>query len=253
MSFGGETVDNFGVTRSFPAASMLTGLLANALGWHRTNRASHQELQDRIVFAARIDHEPTAGGILHDFQTAQLSKGDRGWTTRGYPEKREGGHTTYRSPHIRHRDYLADMIVTVALRLEPEREDLDLDMVATALQQPARPLFIGRKPCLPSSPLFEGFAEGTSALDALLGWPLSATASSDLSDSDSTVPVLWPADDDSRIVIPVHEYMITDQRNWSSSGLHGGGRRVCEGRVPRAEFPQSHTEVSVVAREQRVL
>ena len=33
MAFGGETVDNYGVVRSFPAASMLTGLLANALGW----------------------------------------------------------------------------------------------------------------------------------------------------------------------------------------------------------------------------
>ncbi len=36
MSFGGEIVDNFGVTRRFPSASMLTGLIANALGWRRT-------------------------------------------------------------------------------------------------------------------------------------------------------------------------------------------------------------------------
>ena len=38
MSFGGETIDNHGVTRRFPAASMLTGLLANALGWQSVER-----------------------------------------------------------------------------------------------------------------------------------------------------------------------------------------------------------------------
>ena len=35
MAFGGETIDNIGVTRRFPSASMLTGLIANALGWRR--------------------------------------------------------------------------------------------------------------------------------------------------------------------------------------------------------------------------
>ena len=57
MSFGGETIDNLGVIRPFPAASMLTGLLANARGWRRIERKRHQDLQDRLVFAARIDRE----------------------------------------------------------------------------------------------------------------------------------------------------------------------------------------------------
>ncbi len=35
MAFGGETIDNLGVIRDFPAQSMLTGLIANALGWRR--------------------------------------------------------------------------------------------------------------------------------------------------------------------------------------------------------------------------
>ena len=61
MAFGGETVDNIGVIRWFPSASMLTGLVANALGWDRTEGARHQRLQDRLVFAARIDREPAGG------------------------------------------------------------------------------------------------------------------------------------------------------------------------------------------------
>ena len=58
MAFGGETIDNYGVVRPFPAASMLTGLLANALGWRRIERKRHQQLQDHLVFASRIDREP---------------------------------------------------------------------------------------------------------------------------------------------------------------------------------------------------
>ena len=81
MAFGGETIDNYGVVRWFPSASMLTGLLANALGWRRIERQRHQRLQDRLIFAARIDREPRGRLRLRDFQTAQLDKNDKGWTT----------------------------------------------------------------------------------------------------------------------------------------------------------------------------
>ena len=67
MAFGGETIDNYGVIRRFPSASMLTGLLANALGWRRTETDKHQGLQDRLVFAARIDREPAGGVRLTDY------------------------------------------------------------------------------------------------------------------------------------------------------------------------------------------
>ncbi|MDD9995903.1 MAG: type I-E CRISPR-associated protein Cas5/CasD, partial [Dehalococcoidia bacterium] len=83
MSFGGETVDSYGIIRAFPAASMLTGLLANALGLRRIERESHQSLQDRLVFAARIDREPHGGLGMRDFQTAEINNTEQGWTTRG--------------------------------------------------------------------------------------------------------------------------------------------------------------------------
>ena len=91
MSFGGEAIDNLGVIRPFPAASMLTGLLANSLGWRRVESEKHQRLQDRLVFAARIDREPAGGVRMTDFQTAQLGANDKGWTTRGVPDERAGG------------------------------------------------------------------------------------------------------------------------------------------------------------------
>ena len=229
MAFGGEAIDNHGVVRWFPAASMLTGLLANALGWRRIERGRHQRLQDRLMFAARIDREPAGGARLRDFQTAQLGASDRGWTTRGRPEGRAGGAATYRAPNLRRRDYWADMRVTVALRLQPAGEAPTLDDLASALDRPARPPFIGRKPCLPSARLFAGFAEGEGALAALVATPVEPSR------DDRDVRLLWPEGERAASVRVDRTYMLTDERNWLS-GLHGGGRAVCEGTLRADEF-----------------
>ncbi len=230
MAFGGETIDYLGVIRPFPAASMITGLLANALGWRRVERQRHQGLQDQMVFAARIDREPHGGLSTRDFQTAQLAANDKGWTTRGAPEKRAGGAPTYNAPHLRYRDYWVDMRVTVALRLEPIDGDPTLDGLEKALEEPARPLFIGRKPCLPSSRLFAGFRDGDTSLAALLAHPLP-----DETASRAAVKTLWPEAEGLPEIEASRAYMLTDQRNWTS-GLHGGGRPVCEGAIDRDKF-----------------
>jgi len=90
LSFGAVAIDQRGVIWDFPALSMLTGLFANALGWERTQRAEHQALQDRLVFASRREDEPYHG-VFTDVQNAELEKSDSGWTTRGKPEGRAGG------------------------------------------------------------------------------------------------------------------------------------------------------------------
>ena len=223
MAFGGETIDNYGVTRWFPAASMLTGLFANALGWRRVESDRHQSLQDRLVFASRIDREPAGAGRMRDFQTARLGAADKGWTTRGQPEGRAGGANTYDAPHLRYRDYFADMRVTVALRLVPEEDSPTLDQLAAALDEPARPLFIGRKPCLPSTPLLGGFREAGSALGALVPMP-----SPDGQADAQPLRFFWPKGEGTEGVSANKSYMLTDERNWLS-GLHGGGRPVSEG------------------------
>ena len=102
LAFGGVTIDHVGVTRDFPALSMLTGFLANALGWARTDWEKHQSLQHRLVFAARIDRVDDAGPLT-DMQNARLEKADSGWTTWGEPEGRDGA--SYSAPHRRRRDY----------------------------------------------------------------------------------------------------------------------------------------------------
>ena len=227
MSFGGEAIDNLGITRRFPSVSMLTGLLANALGWRREDKDWHQRLQDRLIFAARIDREPANGLHITDFQTAAINRRERGWTTLGVQEGRDGGE--YRT-HLRYRDYYSDMRVTLAVRLDPEDDAPTLEALAEALETPARPLFIGRKTCLPSGHIYQGRAEASSALTALL----------DLAIEDPQTPedvhLMWPEGETDNRIKPEHSYMLTDQRDWIS-GLHGGGRLVHEGAQAGPAFP----------------
>ena len=62
---------------------MLAGLIGNALGWHWSNSAAHQAMQDRMIFGARIERE---GVLLTDSQNVQLAKNDKGWTTVARPK-----------------------------------------------------------------------------------------------------------------------------------------------------------------------
>ena len=248
MAFGGETIDNLGVIRPFPALSMLTGMFANALGWRRVELDLHQRLQDRIICAARIDREPAGGLHITDYQTVRMADTvdtyDKGWvvgwTTRGQPERRGGALGAQGDgpfTHQRYRDYFADMSVTVALRLEPSEDAPTLDDLADALDEPKRPLFIGRKPCLPSDRLCGDFQEGDTALDALLKLPLSEPRL----DEDSRVRLSWPTPESVDSLSASRSYMLTDERNWLS-GLHGGARAVCDGSLPAGDFPKLDDE-----------
>lgn len=222
MSFGGVAVDQVGPVRDFPAASMLTGLIGNAFGWHWSDSTAHQEMQDRLVFATRVERE---GILLTDTQNAWLDKADKGWTTYGKPEGRDGGSKTYDTPHRRLRDYHADLSVTVVLRLDRPSAFPTLDAVADAFDRPARPLFLGRKPCLPSRPLLEKepvrWITGETAYESLRRVP----------GEDRKLRGLWPVgqgpdkgDGIDRVVD------LADMRNWHT-GLHVGSRQVVEGRI----------------------
>jgi CRISPR system Cascade subunit CasD len=141
MSFGDVAIDEIRPTRRLPTRSMLTGLLANALGYAHRDVAALDRLQERLRFAARLDRE---GQGLVDFQTAELGKDDPLWTTRGTPAERAGGVASYSGPALRYRHYRADAALTVALTLVPVEEMPDLAALEAALRRQERPLFIGR-------------------------------------------------------------------------------------------------------------
>jgi CRISPR system Cascade subunit CasD len=220
IAFGGETIDNLGVIRDFPALSMVTGLIASALGWDRNDGLLHNRLQYRLRMGTRLEAQ---GSRLTDFQTVQLGAGDTAWTTWGTVEERRGGAASYNSPHLRYRDYQADLTALLVLRLEPADEPPTLDDVAQALDRPQRPLFIGRKPCLPAGRLVIGWVEANSVLQALQSAPFA--------NAISGFRAQWP---DGEGELPGDRLIdVCDERNWTSD-IHGGWRPVREGFIKSA-------------------
>ena len=235
MSFGGVAIDNRGVTDAWPAASLLAGLIGNALGLRRSEGQALQDLQDRLVFACRADKE---GQQVLDYQTAELNAKDEGWTTRGQPEGRAGGAETYKGKHIRYRHFWADRIVTLAFRMEESPAAEEPDGIAQALKAPARPLFIGRKPFLPAAPLFVGWSEGESALDAVSRVPLTEGVM-ERAKAPTDCGAFAPAHDSPHPFIDrrCREVWTSGARNWATD-THGGAQRWLEGRI-RAVIPES--------------
>ncbi len=247
LAFGGTAIDNYGPTRDFPTASMLTGLIANALGWRRQDRQAHAALQSRLVFGARREREPYTG-TFRDTQNARLHENDRGWTTRGKPEGRApspsyrfiDGETPTLGKYLlqrRHRDYHPDALVSVVMRLHNPAATPTLEEIAAALHEPCRPLFFGRKPCLPSAPLLAPDDDGRwidapdiyLALSAL-PWghrPTWAERRGIPATPPTALRGSWP---DGEGPGGDRSIALCDERDWLS-GFHSGHRTIVEGMV----------------------
>lgn len=230
MSFGGVAVDENGITEPCPGKSLLTGLLGNALGYRHGEAGRLGRLQERLQMGVRRDRR---GEPLVDYQTVDLGQDflRQGWTTRGVPEGREGG-SAKTGTHIRLRHYWADAAYTVVLALEPEDEEPSLRACAAALAEPARPLFLGRKACLPSVPLLSGSVRAGSVREALSRVPPAVHGRSE----DGGYAAWWPREDESQPPAGQGQLVaVFDQRDWSNQ-IHTGRRFVWQGRIEASEI-----------------
>jgi CRISPR system Cascade subunit CasD len=215
MSFGAVVVDQNHPVWRFPGVAMLTGLLGNALGWDHRDTDRLQSLQDRLRFAARWDAEPE---LLTDYQTVDLGQDfmiGTGWTTRGRREDRGKGAATT-GTHIRYRDHWANGVATIALALDGEG-DPTLAALEQALRCPARPLFLGRKPCLPAGPLLLGRRKAEGVRAALAAEPLADIGPRR---RPGRIPALWPLDEAQGAQVE-ERYAPRDWRN----NIHRGTER----------------------------
>ncbi len=231
MSFGGPQIDQIGPTGRFPTLSQIAGLLANALGHDHRDWDRTQALQDRMRIASALMRE---GRELPDYQTVDLGQEhlrNPGWTTRGRAEHRGGGSEARFGTHIRHRRYRADSNVLTAVALVPPDEAPTLASLHAALKTPARPLFLGRKPCLPAAPVLVGMIEAVEDLaDALERTPVAFPdrwTEIRHGDASSELEVELPVDDER--TLPDNERLKTcrviDSRDWRNR-LHGSERVV---------------------------
>jgi CRISPR system Cascade subunit CasD len=228
MSFGSPVVDQNGFVQPFPALSMLTGLLANALGWDHRDVEKLELLQERLRFASRLDR---VGYPLRDYQTVDLGQDwmlpeKWGWTTRGRIATRAGASSDM--THQRYRDYRADSLCTVALTLVGEASP-SIDEVTQALREPMRPLFIGRKCCLPAAPILVDVIEGISLVSVLASTPRGPRADRGLLRAS-----WWEGDARDGAVGESGIVPVTDERDWRNR-VHVGRRLMRKGHVDPPE------------------
>jgi CRISPR system Cascade subunit CasD len=214
---------------------MLTGLVGNALGVDHSEFDRLQRLQERLQYAVREDRR---GKKIQDYQTVDLSKpymdDDRAWTTRGELEPRKGGSASS-GTHIRERDYWAEAAYTVLLTLDAPEEDPTIDAVSRALQHPARPLFIGRKPCLPAAPMHVTCMTAETWDDALHAAPRPRSVDAPASECRVWKPTHpqegTPGDG-------VDRKPVTDQRDWANQ-IHTGERWIAHEKIS-IDSPSPH-------------
>jgi CRISPR system Cascade subunit CasD len=143
QAWGNQSKLGIRATDREPTKSGVLGLVGAALGMPTTDRETLAELA-LLAMAVRVDRE---GVLLKDYHTAG------------------GGRFRGRDDYFVHgtgdcvpstRFYLQDASFVVALAGEPAL----VNRVATALRFPWWPLYLGRRSCPPSEPVFMELADG---------------------------------------------------------------------------------------------
>lgn len=148
-----------------PTKSGIIGLIACALGMGAD--APIKALSEAVQMGVRVD---APGVRLTDYHTiGGGAKTPMLLTAQGKPKKTPKGH-----PHteLSYRDYLCDASFLVAL----QGETAVIQQMAAALQNPIWTIFLGRKSCPPSRPVFDSVGEFETLKLALLThkWPQKA-------------------------------------------------------------------------------
>ena len=170
QSWGGRARWDVRDTGSTPTKSGVMGLLGCALGYS-VGDVRLEELDRAIRFGVRVE---APGQILEDYQTITdflpMADGDY---------KRQGGKSSSLealrsnpdfspSTILSPRFYLEDASFLVALApRSAEWNDL-LHACAEALQAPQWPLFLGRKACVPTRPIFDKITQEYPSLEEAL-------------------------------------------------------------------------------------
>lgn len=159
QSWGGRSRWDVRDTQPEPTKSGIIGLLGCAFGFERGD-IRLEELDKALRFGVRIEN---AGRELEDYQTiteylptAEGSYKHSGIKTGSSLAKiRENNFepSTILSP----RSYLEDAAFLVGLEAKTEHDHSWLEKASIAIQNPKWAIFLGRKTCIPSRPIFDSF------------------------------------------------------------------------------------------------
>lgn len=165
LSAWGETaVGEYRPSANYPSESALIGLLAAALGIDRSDEDQHQTLRAELGFAIGVQ---SAGRLLRDYQTAQVP-GRVSLKNRPHRTRRDELNMPKEELNtiLSTRDYRQDAACLVAVQTKIDSA-FSLTDLALAIQQPKFVLYLGRKTCPPSLPLWPQVIAAENALQAM--------------------------------------------------------------------------------------
>lgn len=147
-------------TSTEPTKSGIIGLVACALGYSDDEQIRPLSQKTRLGIRVDspgtqiVDYHTIGGG--YDYPTLL--------TAQGKPKKNPTG-----TPHteLSERAYLCDASFLAALQVRDPADISLIPQMAQALQNPTWPIYLGRKACVPSLPVFAGTAYHATLLEAL--------------------------------------------------------------------------------------
>ncbi len=166
VSLSGPRIDTGGDSLPIPTRSMITGIIGAALGISYDQPQTLQRLQDTMRLAVVVHR---AGSVIRDYQTVRMAlphmRGPMWWHDgkRLGTMERAGGEPdrTITGEKPLTCDYDATVIVELL-----QGAPVDGAQILIALRNPAFPLCIGQRSCIPSLPIA---GEALAAMDLSSG------------------------------------------------------------------------------------
>ncbi|MCL4844698.1 MAG: type I-E CRISPR-associated protein Cas5/CasD [Bryobacteraceae bacterium] len=155
-------------TMDAPTKSGVLGLICCALGISRADASTHLPTLAQLRLGVRVDRAPVTWWDYHTVAAGYgiLSAEGKVKVTQSTKEP---------ETLITRREYLADASFLAALQGDPAT----LQDIAAALLRPRWTLYLGRKSCPPTAPIFAGQGHFNSLTDALKSIPWSPRSSRD--------------------------------------------------------------------------
>ena len=158
QSWGSESSYNIRRTESLPTKSALAGICCAAIGIERGTEDEQEFLKGfstlkmlSMSIPKKVDGRELETWRLQDFHTVRNSK------------TAEGGE---KKSHITKREYLTDASFGAVLTGDATL----IERISAGLEDPKWGIWLGRKSCIPSAPVFAGvFASETEAVAKLTG------------------------------------------------------------------------------------
>jgi CRISPR system Cascade subunit CasD len=150
-------------TLDAPTRSGLLGMLAAACGVDKNDAACDRRWLSRAAELALSIYAFRRGDRMTDFHTVgSRYDTDAPWQRRMIPTTADGKP---RGTDVTHRDYLSDSVFGAVL----SGDDIFVSEIAVGIADPVWGVWLGRKSCIPTEPIFVGVYDSEAAAkDALI-------------------------------------------------------------------------------------